>query len=317
MMTSLMRLRRTLIATLLAGLIGLPAVSVSALGQDSGRHVVKAGDTLFGIARTYGIPLDTLRAANRISGDDIRVGQVLVIPVVQSRVEEAAEAPPASPTRDLPPRDSVIVPVVPENADLAPEAGSDDTPEAVSGATPEPVSKPFSLIDVRPGQSLYDLAFSLGIAVDSVLALNPDLPTFLQDIQVRVPSEYATGGQTTYRVRSGDTLYKIARDHGTSVEAIRQANRLSTDVISVGQELVVAASARPEGPRDYGPTLIASGKVRPYPSRFEGRLMAGGEAYDPDRFVVSHADLPFGSILLLTNRENATVGNRLSRRPRR
>jgi len=44
------------------------------------RHVIGRGDTLSGIAQQYRVSLDTLRQANRINGDQIRVGQVLTIP---------------------------------------------------------------------------------------------------------------------------------------------------------------------------------------------------------------------------------------------
>jgi nucleoid-associated protein YgaU len=42
---------------------------------------------------------------------------------------------------------------------------------------------------------------------------------------------------TTYKVHSGDTLWDIARDHRTTVDAILSANDLSDDVIQPGQEL--------------------------------------------------------------------------------
>ena len=40
-----------------------------------------------------------------------------------------------------------------------------------------------------------------------------------------------------YVVQPGDSLEKIARGKGTSVEAIKQVNNLSTDLIVVGQEI--------------------------------------------------------------------------------
>ena len=45
--------------------------------------------------------------------------------------------------------------------------------------------------------------------------------------------------QTTYVVKSGDTLTKIARAHGTTIKAIRAASGLKTDRILVGQKLKV------------------------------------------------------------------------------
>ena len=43
----------------------------------------------------------------------------------------------------------------------------------------------------------------------------------------------------TYVVKQGDTLSLIATRFGTSVEAIKQANGLSSDVINIGQVLVI------------------------------------------------------------------------------
>ncbi len=47
---------------------------------------------------------------------------------------------------------------------------------------------------------------------------------------------------TTYRVRSGDVLGKIASRHGVSVNDLKQWNNLSSNLIKVGQQLKVAPS---------------------------------------------------------------------------
>ncbi|MBA4157757.1 MAG: LysM peptidoglycan-binding domain-containing protein [Gemmatimonadetes bacterium] len=43
-------------------------------------HTVAAGETLWGIARRYEVTPDRIRAANRMSGDTVRIGETLVIP---------------------------------------------------------------------------------------------------------------------------------------------------------------------------------------------------------------------------------------------
>jgi LysM repeat protein len=43
----------------------------------------------------------------------------------------------------------------------------------------------------------------------------------------------------TYVVKAGDTLTQIASQFGTSVQAIKDANGLGSDVINVGQVLVI------------------------------------------------------------------------------
>jgi hypothetical protein len=43
----------------------------------------------------------------------------------------------------------------------------------------------------------------------------------------------------TYKVQSGDSLWKIARQHDTSVQALRAANNLKSDTLNIGQTLVI------------------------------------------------------------------------------
>jgi N-acetylmuramoyl-L-alanine amidase len=50
----------------------------------SRRHVVRHGDTLSGVASRYRVSLSSLRAANRLRSDIVRVGQRLRIPSRQS-----------------------------------------------------------------------------------------------------------------------------------------------------------------------------------------------------------------------------------------
>jgi LysM repeat protein len=49
-----------------------------------------------------------------------------------------------------------------------------------------------------------------------------------------------SGGESTYLVKSGDSLEKIARAHHMTVNALRQLNQLSSDTIRVGQRLKVS-----------------------------------------------------------------------------
>ena len=50
-------------------------------------------------------------------------------------------------------------------------------------------------------------------------------------------------GGETYVVKSGDTLTKIAKSHGTTVKAVESENNLSSTKIKVGQKLKIPAAA--------------------------------------------------------------------------
>ncbi|MDR1190338.1 MAG: LysM peptidoglycan-binding domain-containing protein [Verrucomicrobiales bacterium] len=69
-----------------------------------------------------------------------------------------------------------------------------------------------------------------------------DLPTPAGDATVYdggagTTEALPTGGN--YTVVSGDSLWKIARQHNTTVEKLRQANNLEGDLIQPGQVLVI------------------------------------------------------------------------------
>jgi len=46
-------------------------------------------------------------------------------------------------------------------------------------------------------------------------------------------------GDVTYEVRKGDTLSKISREYGVSVESIKAVNRINADKIVVGDLLII------------------------------------------------------------------------------
>jgi membrane-bound lytic murein transglycosylase D len=49
---------------------------------------------------------------------------------------------------------------------------------------------------------------------------------------------------TSYKVRGGDTLYDIARRHGTTVQRIQNANGLDGTEIRAGQRLTIPVEGR-------------------------------------------------------------------------
>jgi len=48
-----------------------------------------------------------------------------------------------------------------------------------------------------------------------------------------------TATENTYRVKSGDSLEKIARKFQTTADALKKSNQLTSDKIVIGQELTI------------------------------------------------------------------------------
>jgi LysM repeat protein len=61
-------------------------------------------------------------------------------------------------------------------------------------------------------------------------------------VEIPAPAPAAKPGETiTYVVQNGDTLFQIAKNYKTTVEAIKAANGLASDILAVGQKLVIQA----------------------------------------------------------------------------
>ena len=109
---------------------------------------VAAGDTLFGLARRFGMTVDELKAANKLTSNNLSVGQAL-------QVKGASGGGSGSGTI------TVIKPVQPATPVQPPE------PETHASATAN-----FTTYRVVAGDTLFGVARRFGMTVDEVKAAN-------------------------------------------------------------------------------------------------------------------------------------------------
>jgi N-acetylmuramoyl-L-alanine amidase len=104
-------------------------------------------------------------------------------------------------------------------------------------------SSPGNSYTVRPGDSLYIIAQRHGVSVAQLKSANGLTSDYIYPGQkLSIPTsgtKAPQGGQSTYVVKNGDTLYKIAQAHGISVQSLKAANNLKSDTIYVGQALTI------------------------------------------------------------------------------
>ena len=98
-----------------------------------------------------------------------------------------------------------------------------------------------SVITVRPGDTLWDLAKKHRTSVSALKQLNelPGNGAIFAGDTLRVPGSARSGaaGSRTHVVRSGETLSHLAVRYGTTSAALRRANGLSSSTIYAGKRL--------------------------------------------------------------------------------
>ena len=76
------------------------------------------------------------------------------------------------------------------------------------------------------------------MTVNDLMNANNLSSTLLRIGQVlKIPT--TSSNATVYTVVAGDNLYSIARRYNTSVQAIMNANNLSSTLLSIGQKLII------------------------------------------------------------------------------
>ena len=113
------------------------------------------------------------------------------------------------------------------------------------GYTYKPATLTSGSYTVKSGDTLYSIARNFNTTVDAIKTANnltSNILTIGQNLKIPglepvIPLE----GQT-YTVKSGDTLYSIARNFNTTVDAIKTANNLTSNILTIGQNLKILSS---------------------------------------------------------------------------
>lgn len=283
-------------------------VPLAALAQPAGVYVVQPGDTLFRISRAHNLTVEELRALNGLDSNYIAVGQTL-------RVTDRVPMP--SPTPAPPPQ--------------APTSPGETVPASPRPDPPTPRGNAASGVVhvVAAGETLFRIALRYDTSVDDLRRLNGitgDQISVGQRLVVSAGTSSPSAGRSPgapvpigasrswsitdttipadliHFVEPGETLYSIAAAYGFSVDALARANAVSTAPLEPGTMLALPEAVNPAlatrtelGPADE------DGLALVYPDVMRGRPTASNEPYDPLAFTISHRELPFGTVVLVTN----------------
>ena len=95
---------------------------------------------------------------------------------------------------------------------------------------------------VKPGDTLYGISNQFGVSVTELAELNgiqgSNLPV---GTVLRIPTKSGVNPNNMfmYTVQKGDSLYSIARRFNVSVDSIKRKNNLVSNLLNVGQQLII------------------------------------------------------------------------------
>ena len=205
----------------------------------SNYYVVKKGDSLWSIARANGLTVDELKSLNNLSSNVLHVGDTLLI----------------------------------SSADSTGDAGNDTYYVVKNGDTLWSIARKYNLsvnelkalnnlssnvlsveqrlivgkdssndYVVSAGDTLWAIARKFNVSVDDIKSLNNLSSNNLSiGMTLKIPPYSNKQNEETnvYVVKSGDSLWSIARMFNSTVDEIKSLNGLKSNVLSIGQRLVV------------------------------------------------------------------------------
>lgn len=184
--------------------------------QAEQEHVVKQGETLFSISKMYDVTVGELRDWNDLESNSLHTGQVLVI---VPHTDDSAD-------------DRIVHKV---------QAG-----ESLFG-----ISRQYNvtIAEIQEWNNLEETHLESGTELVIYPQQTPaesqpsidELEQMDEEERTSIVERYSESAaeSDTYTVKSGDTLYQIARQHDMTIDELRQINDLQDNVLRVGQRVTV------------------------------------------------------------------------------
>ena len=207
--------------------------------EEENIYIVKKGDTLYSIAMANNTTVDELKKANNLTSNILSTGQLLKIPSALLP-ESTYIVKKGDSLYSIANKYNTTVDELKRINNLTSNILSIGQILKLPSDKVSDIEKEENTISytVQKGDSLYSIARKYDTTIDRIKDLNNLTTNLLSIGQVLlIPTD--TNLETTYTVQKGDSLYSIAKKYNTTVDRLKQLNNLSSNLLSIGQILIV------------------------------------------------------------------------------
>ena len=223
-----------------ANYIGVPYTPPNGLITNT--YVVQKGDTLYSIANKLGTTVSELKKENNLTSNTLQIGEILRIPTkeIYEEEENIYIVKKGDSLYSIANKYNTTVEELKRINNLTSNILSIGQVLKLPSDKANNVEKEENTISytVQKGDSLYSIARKYDTTIDRIKDLNNLTTNLLSIGQVLlIPTD--TNLETTYTVKKGDSLYSIAKKYNTTVDRLKQLNNLTSNLLSIGQILIV------------------------------------------------------------------------------
>ena len=216
------------------GVANYLGVTYTPSSGSSNTYIVKPGDTLWTIARKYGVTVSALKEKNNLTNNSLSISQVLIIPTKDEDNESTYVVQKGDNLYSIANRFNLTVNELKALNNLTSDFLSVGQTLKVKKNSQSSSGNTYI---VKPGDNLYQIALKNNTSVDELKAYNNLTINLLSVGQIlKIPTSTEN---TIYTVSKGDNLYSIARKYNTTVDAIKKQNNLTSNLLSIGQKLII------------------------------------------------------------------------------
>lgn len=209
-------------------------------------YVVKKGDTLWSIARAYGLTVDKLKSLNNLTSNNLTIGDSLIVKDSSGNIDNSSSADnnkyyivkKGDSLYSIARRNNMTVDKLKSLNNLTSNILSIGQKLIISSG----FNVPNNVYVVKKGDTLWSIANNFNVSVNDLKNANNKSNNSLSIGEKLIIPGKSTGENVStiiYTVKSGDNLYSIARRYNVTVNEIKSLNNLSSNLLSIGQKLSI------------------------------------------------------------------------------